>query len=305
MKISIFSYPKINLTLDILRRDKSGYHEIQTIFHELKEPFDEIILENRKDGVLEVACDNPKVPLDGTNTVLKAAKLLKKYIGAQDVPRLGAKIFIKKRIPLMSGLGGGSSNAVAALKGLAKLWEVCHCEGDLATEAIHLTQHRLLRHARNDNYVRNDIHAPDCILRKIADQIGMDCQFFFNGGTALATHFGEKITPLPPLPPEIKFEIIETGVEISSRRAYSQINLARCGKNAGKTEKLIAAIRAGDTKNILKNLHNDFEEFIFEKYPQLREIKYKIESKSRKTRTILCGSGGALVKTTDMKAKKT
>ena len=75
--ISIFSYPKINLALDILRRDKSGYHEIQTVFHELKEPFDEIILENREDGVLEVACDNPKVPLDGTNTVLKAAKLLK------------------------------------------------------------------------------------------------------------------------------------------------------------------------------------------------------------------------------------
>lgn len=254
--ISIFSYPKINLALDILRRDKSGYHEIQTVFHELKEPADEIILENREDGILEIECDNPKVPLDGTNTVLKAARLLKKYIGAQDVPRLGAKIFIKKRIPLMSGLGGGSSNAVAALKGLARLWNINCCP---ARDRI------------------CDKHGADCLLRKIADQIGMDCQFFFDGGTALATHFGEKITPLPPLPPEIKFKIIETGVEISSRRAYSQINLARCGKNTEKTKKLIAAIRAGDTEKILKNLHNDFEEFIFKKSPAL-----------------LCGSGGAL-----------
>lgn len=268
MKISIFSYPKINLALDILRRDKSGYHEIQTIFHQLEEPADEIILENREDGILEVACDNPKVPLDGTNTVLKAARLLKKYIGAQDVPRLGAKIFIKKRIPLMSGLGGGSSNAVAALKGLAQLWSI-NCCGAV------------------------DKHNKNCILRKIADQIGMDCQFFFNGGTALAIHFGEKITPLPPLPPEIKFKIIETGVEISSRKAYSQINLARCGKNTGKTKKLIAAIRAGNIKNILKNLHNDFEEFIFGKYPALKKRKSEIEL-GKKSRVLLCGSGGAL-----------
>ena len=209
--ISIFSYPKINLALDILRRDKSGYHEIQTVFHQLKEPFDEIILARRENGNLEINCDNPKVPLDGTNTVLKAAKLLKSEASA-----LGAKIFIKKRIPLMSGLGGGSGNAVAALKGLAQLWNINCCE------------------ARNK--IR-DKHGTNCLLRKIADQIGMDCQFFFDGGTALATHFGEKITPLPPLPPRIKFEIIETGVEISSQKAYSQIDLTHSGKNLEKQKR--------------------------------------------------------------------
>lgn len=259
--ISIFSYPKVNLALDILGRDKSGYHEIQTIFHQLKEPCDEIILENREDGILEIACDNPNVPLDSTNTVLKAAQLLKKQTGVKN----GARIFIKKRIPLMSGLGGGASNAVAALKGLAKLW---------------------------------GIYKSDCILRRIADQIGMDCQFFFDGGTALGSHLGEKITPMPPLPPEIKFEIIETGVEISSRWAYSQIDLSRCGRNLEKTEKLIAAIRAQDTENILKNLHNDFEEIIFEKYPALRRKKENVPGC-----VFLCGSGGALVKITDIETK--
>lgn len=272
--ISIFSYPKINLALDILGRDKSGYHEIQTVFHELKGPADEIILENREDGVLKVECDNSKVPLDEKNTVLKAARLLKEQKGASLRSALGAKIFIKKRIPLMSGLGGGASNAVAALKGLAKLWNIDCCE------------------ARNKIY---DKHSTNCLLRKIADQIGMDCQFFFDGGTALGVHFGEKITPLPPLPPEIKFKIIETGVEISSHWAYQQIDLAHCGKNTEKTQKLITAIRARDAQEILKNLHNDFEEFIFTKYLQLKEKKRGIESKNSKIRVLLCGSGGALV----------
>ena len=79
--ISIFSYPKINLALDILRRDKSGYHEIQTVFHQLKEPFDEIILARRENGNLEINCDNTKVPLNEENTVLKAAHLLKSTRG--------------------------------------------------------------------------------------------------------------------------------------------------------------------------------------------------------------------------------
>ncbi|MBI4994558.1 4-(cytidine 5'-diphospho)-2-C-methyl-D-erythritol kinase [Candidatus Peregrinibacteria bacterium] len=269
-QISILSYPKINLALDILGKTPSGYHEIQTVFHQLKEPVDEIILENREDGILEVTCDNPKVPLDETNTVLKAVRLLKKYLGALC---LGAKIFIRKRIPLMSGLGGGASNAVAALKGLAELREINCCT---ARDKI------------------RDKHAANCILRKIADQIGMDCQFFFDGGTALGSHFGEKITPLPALPPEIKFEIIETGIEISSHQAYNQIDLNRCGKNFKKTKALIAAIRASDPKNILENLHNDFEEFIFEKYPRLVEKKREIELKNSASCIMLCGSGGCL-----------
>lgn len=255
--ISLFSYPKVNLALDILGCDTSGYHEIQTVFHELREPFDEIIIEPAPDNILEVRCDNPKVPTDDTNTALKAAKLLQANTGIKK----GARIFIKKQIPLMSGLGGGASNAVATLRGLANLWEI----------------------------------SDENLLRRIADQIGMDCSFFFVGGTALGTHFGEKITPFPPLPPEIKFEIIDTSVEISSRDAYSWIDLRRCGKNQKKTERLIEAIRRQDVQVILENLHNDFEEFIFEKFPKLAEIKREVELK-KSSRVLLSGSGGALVR---------
>lgn len=255
--ITVFSYPKVNLALDILDKTASGYHEIRTVFHQLPEPRDEIIMETQEKDRIIIECDNKKVPKDATNTVYKAAVLLKQYTGASG----GVKIFIKKKIPLMSGLGGGASNAAAALQGLAKLWGI----------------------------------SDENILRRIADQIGMDCRFFFYGGTALGEHFGEKITPLPALPKNISFEIIDTGVEISSRWAYEQIDIRRCGKNTAQTEKLISALKAGDSKGVLENLHNDFEEFIFAKQSGFKKFKEKFIFK-KGCRLLLCGSGGALVK---------
>lgn len=252
--ISFRSYPKVNLALDIIRKTGSGYHEIQTVFHQLAEPFDEITLEENSTGRFVLDSDDPAVPKDEKNTVLKALLLLKKYTGV----KRGARVFIKKRIPLMSGLGGGASNAVSALKEAAKLWGI-----------------------------------EEELLRRVADQIGMDCAFFFSGGTALGQHFGEKITPLPPLPKNIQFEIIETGVEISSHEAYEHVDLSRCGKNLEKTEQLMQAIQAKDAEGILENLHNDFEKYAFEKFPELLKIKNEQEI-SEKSRILLCGSGGCL-----------
>jgi 4-diphosphocytidyl-2-C-methyl-D-erythritol kinase len=254
---SVPSYPKVNLALDILGKDESGYHKIQTVFHKLNLPMDEVVVQECDEDLIEVRSDNPKLPTDETNTVYKAAMLLKKQTGIKK----GAKIFIRKKIPLMSGLGGGSSNAVAALKALAKFWPV-----------------------------------DEQILRGIANQIGMDCQFFFTGGTALGEHFGEKITPiLHNVPLSIKFEIIPTEVEISSKWAYEQISIIDCAINAEKTEWLIRAMRRGDDVEFLKNLHNDLEQFVFEKHPELAEMKKKIESE-KPGKVMLCGSGGALVR---------
>lgn len=250
------SYPKVNLALDILGKDESGYHKIQTVFHKLDAPADEVVVQECDEDLIEVRSDNPKLPTDETNTVYKAVMLLKKQTGIKK----GAKIFIRKKIPLMSGLGGGSSNAVAALKALAKFWLV-----------------------------------DERILRGIADQIGMDCAFFFAGGTALGEHFGEKITPLPDVPSRIKFEVIPTGIEVSSKWAYEQIRIKECAQDLEKTKRLIEAVRISDAESILKNLHNDFEQFVFEKHPELAEMKRKIE-KEKPGKVMLCGSGGALVR---------
>lgn len=262
--LTIKSFPKINLALDILKKTRSGYHEIQTVFHQLQKPFDELVLTRTDDNDIKVECDNPKMPLDKTNTVLKAALLLKRYVGG----RCGAKIFIKKRIPLMSGLGGGASNAVAALKGLAKIWGGKCCED--------------MRHQTSK-----------CLLRRIADQIGMDCAFFFFGGVAFGEHFGEKITPLPVLPSAINIRVIDTGIEVSSYSAYQMVEFKKCAQNKEKTKQLIASLRRHDADGILENLHNDFEQFVFKKHPRLAVVKQRL---SPLKKILLCGSGGCLAK---------
>lgn len=275
--MSIISYPKVNLALDILNKDPSGYHEIRTVFHQLSQPFDELFFEELPSGEIKIICDNPEVPCDKTNTVFAAARALQQNYGI----RRGVKITIKKRIPLRSGLGGGASNGAAALRSLAQLWNICHCEPSLGL-------------AKQSSSV---CHAPDCIIFRLAPKIGMDCTFFLHGGTALGEHFGEKITPLPSLPPELQFEIIETGVSVSTRSAYEMVNLARCGANIEKTQQLIAAIHASDAQKILKNIHNDFEEFVFEKYPKIKAAThYSLQTTHYPL--LLCGSGGALAKLT-------
>ncbi len=250
------SYPKVNLALDILGKHSGGYHEIQTVFHQLSEPFDELSIEISDQPLIHISSNESKLPRDGTNTIFQAVTFVQKHLGENR----GANIFVQKRIPFMSGLGGGSSNAVAVLHTLGREW-----------------------------------HLEENALFDMAQQIGMDCVFFFNGGTALGEHFGEKITPLPPPPTSLKFEVIETGVEISSRWAYEQIDLRRCGKNVAKTEKLISALRTGNASSILENLHNDFEELIFVSHPLLLKKKREIES-AKSGRVILCGSGGCLVR---------
>ena len=282
-----FSYPKINLALDIFGVAPSGHHYISTVFHQLSAPADEIIIKSAPHGFLEVKCDNPRVPIGETNTVYKAADLLRKHVADKNC---GAKIFIKKKIPIASGLGGGSSNAVAALKGLAKLWGFnCHCDARRGAPK----QSGLFR------FLRNGRHNSACPLRKIANQIGMDCNFFFDGGTALGEHFGERITPLPAPPASLFFEIIETGVPISTQWAYENIDLKKCSMQQGKTEKLIQALRTGDANGIIENLHNDFEQFIFSAHPELkkkkREAEIVIARSGRVGRVLLCGSGGVLI----------
>ena len=199
---------KINLALDILGQDPSGYHKIQTIFHEI--PLHDIVEIKKIPKGIKIECTDPSVPTDEKNTVHKAIKLL----GLD-----GYHIKITKNIPPRSGLGGASSNAATALKALAP---------------------------KHKN------------LEDLAAKIGMDVPFFMNGGTALGEHFGEKITPLPHIE-NLKIELKFSDQQVETRDAYSKLDLSLCGKNVTKTEKMLTAIRTGNTKEIIKNIHNDFQ----------------------------------------------
>ena len=159
--MEVLAFAKLNLTLEVLGRRGDGYHEVRTILQTV-DLADQ--LEIRPYPSLRVECDDPA--LNGeANLAWRAAKALARSRSIQ--PR--ASIFIQKRIPVGMGLGGGSSDAAAALIALNQLWGL-----SLGAEE----------------------------LAQVAAELGSDVPFFLWGGTALAEGRGERVKPLPPLPPQ-------------------------------------------------------------------------------------------------------
>lgn len=158
MLVTVQAYAKINLTLEVLHRREDGYHQIASILQSV--------------GLCDTINASPAAELEveapgldcppAENLILKAAQLLREATGYTG----GAHIHVIKRIPQAGGLGGGSSDAAAALRALNRLW------------GLNLGQQELLDLGR---------------------RLGSDVPFFLYGGTALVEGRGEAVTPLPPL----------------------------------------------------------------------------------------------------------
>lgn len=239
---------KINLYLAIGPRDASGYHEIETVLARTSALEDLITVEPAPTLQIEFL---PGYEIDPQkSTVAKALLLLEAHAGR---PFL-YKITVQKNIPPQSGLGGGASNAAAILLHINE------------TEKLGLSSEQLM---------------------EIAAQIGMDVPFFVSGyEVALATHYGEKITPLPALPPDFQITLELTGHAVSTPDAYARWD-ATPHPPAPPSKLLLAALQNHYAPGVLTSLHNDFELITPECGP------YGLDSVTDKTRH-LCGSGGAV-----------
>ena len=149
---------KVNLGLRVFSRRPDGYHAIHTLLAGV-DLWDTLTFEPGGDG-LRLECDTPSIPTDRTNLVLRAAARLEESLGRR-LP--GASIRLGKRIPAGRGLGGGSSDAAAALVGLNRLFGL-----GLGRRVLH----------------------------RVLTEVGMDAPFFLYGGLALATGRGEHVFPL-------------------------------------------------------------------------------------------------------------
>lgn len=253
---------KVNLFLAIRSRDhgsegcryfQKGYHEIETVFARTTALED--LLHVEEAGRFEFHCDTSGIPdLTGQlcqpekNSVVKAIRLLE----AKTSRIFHYKITLEKHIPPRSGLGGGASDAAAIL-----LFLNTH-------EKIGLTQGELFA---------------------LGTQVGMDVPFFLSGhDVALGTHYGEKITPLPALPPDLHLAIELTGREVSTPEAYSTWD-SEPRHPAPDLQPFLRALHAQNAAAIIAALHNDFEKIS----PALNDKKLH-----------LCGSGGALYSATTL-----
>lgn len=261
-KLSLKSFSKINFALWIKEKRPDGYHEIETIFYENKDLYDEIEINFTNGSKLDVSVVfsdnklNERILLQD-NLAYKAASAFLSKTGAVG----SCEIKIKKQIPIESGLGGGSSNAAFVLKGLNEIF----------------------------NY---PLHQNE--LLNIASGIGSDVSFFVIGGTCLGKGRGEILKKLENnLSLEIKI-IKPQNISVSTKWAYELADSREFipSHNEG-IKSLIDAMKTGDYNLFYKSLFNDFDNIVFSNFPELIKLRNNLFSEDFNA-VGLCGSGSAL-----------
>ena len=248
--LNVESPAKLNLTLEVLGKRPDGYHEIRSVMQTI-DLCDRLKFQLSRDVIIR--SDSPEW-IPGESLVSRAVSLLKETTDCAK----GVTIEVEKHIPLVSGLGGDSSNAAATLRGLNRLWELGLSPGELV---------------------------------KLAAQLGSDVAFFLGGGTALAEGRGEVVTPLSPLPHMWVVLVMPDVSRIpqKTKQLYSSLN-ANHYTDGRITERGVVEIKEGKEPSVL---FNTFENVAFTKYSGLKVYREHI-LKLGADAVHLAGSGPAL-----------
>lgn len=208
------AYAKINLTLDITGTRPDGYHLLDSVMQTVS-LFDTVSVE--KSDNITVGCDCNEINGPG-NTAYTAAMAFFENTGI----RGGANIYIKKKIPLASGLGGGSADAAAVISELNRLYSTGLDRASLC---------------------------------KIGLSVGADVPFCIMGGTARVRGIGEIVTQLPALA-DCGIVIVKHGEKLSTKDMYSKIDASR--PVDAVTPSAVEAIYSGDLDALCKCVGNAF-----------------------------------------------
>ena len=287
MRVRVRSFAKINLGLYIGATRTDGFHELRTVYQTIA-LHDVLRLEVERGSGIEIRCADPRVPTDATNTCYQTVeRALAALKGKGKVT-----VEIEKRLPVQGGLGGASSNAVAALLAL---------ERALGRQL------------------------PGAERLRIAAEVGSDLPLFLIGGTVLGVGRGEEVYAVPDLP-ATACVIATPKVGVSTPKAFAdwdglqkdakltgsdpsdRINeLGRVlsswlsGVPRGRTRGRRSGVPAGGrgrAETLLLDLvrtgiENDFETVVFPQHPELRDVKGGLEGAGAFYAS-LSGSGSAL-----------
>ncbi len=245
---------KINLGLKILGKRWDGFHDILSIFQTV-DLCDELVLsDSRRPGLDCGASDIPDGP---ENLVLRAERCFRE--GRDGASPL--HFTLRKRIPVGAGLGGGSSDAAAALRGLAR---------------FHGTE-----------------GAPENFLPVCAAKLGSDVPFLLKGGTAVVSGRGERVVNVE-WPFDFTYVLVYPGFGVSTAWAYGQVReySGDGGAYGGMVRDLEAGTLSGEA--LLDALSNDFEKVVFPEYPVLEEIRSLLREHGADA-ALLTGSGSTML----------
>jgi 4-diphosphocytidyl-2-C-methyl-D-erythritol kinase len=242
---------KINWTLEVLRRREDGYHEVRTVMQTI-DLCDEVSADT--DEGLTIARNTPYAS-DEDDLVAKAAHALAKQAGVE----ARAAISVRKRIPVGAGMGGGSSDAAAALRVLREMWGV-----DIMSDA----------------------------LSEVAVSLGSDVAFFLRGGTAVAEGRGERVTAMPDVATTwLVLLVPPLGMAEKTRRMYGALQPGDFSTGSG-ADTFLAHVKSGRPLGDAP-LCNAFERAAYQMFEGLAFFRDALTEAGART-VRLCGAGPSL-----------
>ncbi len=232
MKLSLLAPAKINWFLSVLNKRDDGYHNIASAMQTV-DLFDQLSFEDA--DAVELVSDIDVPPKD--NLVYKTAILLQERCAC----RRGARIHLSKNIPIAAGLGGGSSDAAAALVALNRLWRLDLSDDDLRELALH---------------------------------IGSDVPFFISGGFSLVEGRGEEITRMPVKGDAVML-LVNPGIPVSASWAYKNLKTTLTKKHFD-IKLFCRTLDEGDLVSLKRMVFNDLEVPVISEYPVVGEIIHRL-----------------------------
>ncbi|HTB91509.1 MAG TPA: 4-(cytidine 5'-diphospho)-2-C-methyl-D-erythritol kinase [Candidatus Sulfotelmatobacter sp.] len=257
--IRIPAYAKVNLRLEVLGKRADGYHELRTIFQTVGLHDTLEFRPSRRPGIsLQVRGNEILAKEDlEKNLVYRAVDALRRETRL----RPGVEITLQKKIPAGRGLGGGSSDAAAALLGYLQ-------------------------------FTRQNVGTSQ--LLEIAASLGADVPFFLFGGTALGISKGEEIYPLPDAPRLTLLIVSPNDIHVPTPDAYRWLHapdLASLTKSAANHKLFRFCALCWSSQGAC--LSNDFEDAVFRRHPRLGKIKRDLLHRGA-SEALLAGSGSAV-----------
>ncbi|MCR4789050.1 MAG: 4-(cytidine 5'-diphospho)-2-C-methyl-D-erythritol kinase [Lachnospiraceae bacterium] len=234
------AYAKINLSLDITGKRKDGYHELSTVMQTVN-LFDLLTFDVYPDASVPITLnilDDPTGGLDDLrkedNLVYKAAKLVLESHNI-NTPVI---ISLKKNIPIAAGLGGGSSDAAATIRGLNSLLNLNMSFDEMC---------------------------------KLGIKLGADVPFCIMGGTALCRGIGDKMNRIPN-PPQCYLLIAKPKISVSTKHAYEEYDKLT-DVDHPDLEMMVDAILNQDLLQVSKSMGNVLEYVTIPEHPVIKQIK--------------------------------
>ncbi|MCC6542965.1 MAG: 4-(cytidine 5'-diphospho)-2-C-methyl-D-erythritol kinase [Nitrospirae bacterium] len=275
--VKIKTPAKINLLLHIKGKRSDGYHDIVTVMQAV-DLFDELFIDEADQ--LEIICNSPEVPSDENNLIYKAAVKLREFTRTNK----GARINLKKNIPVAAGLGGGSSDAAAAISGLNLLWGL-----GLSKETLH----------------------------SLGCEIGSDVPFFLGGPTAAGFGRGDELIHLLN-ETDFWYLLVNPGILISTAWVYSHVDTTsenvRCDISPREIDNWIGPLVNPNLELTKEEVHikifvpdgfrldgnkiwlfpyNDLEGVVIRRYPVIKKIKDEMVA-SGAINALMSGSGSSV-----------